>query len=220
MNPTTPDTSLLEFCKRLTSGFDEIPSDRKTQLKALGEYIARKIQKKEAVQLTVICTHNSRRSHIGQLALQAAAQYYNLPQITSYSGGTEATAFNPNAIAALRRVGFDIKQKTEGANPVYLAEISINGSTIQELFSKVYDTSPNPQKEFAAIMVCTEADAGCPIVSGAEVRFAVPFNDPKNFDNTPEESIAYDQAVSEISCAFFFAMDYASKIQKTKPNHE
>ena len=57
MNPTSPETSLLEFCEKIISGFDEIPVDRKQQLKALGEYIARKIQKEEAVRLTLSLIH-------------------------------------------------------------------------------------------------------------------------------------------------------------------
>jgi arsenate reductase (thioredoxin) len=52
-------------------------------------------------------------------------------------------------------------------------------------FSKRYDDPSNPQEGFAALMVCDEADAGCPAVRGASLRLSLPFADPKVYDDTP-----------------------------------
>ena len=35
-------------------------------------------------------------------------------------------------------------------------------------------------------MVCDEANAACPVVSGAELRLPMPFADPKAADDTPD----------------------------------
>ena len=35
--------------------------------------------------------------------------FFEIPEVTTYSGGTETTAFNPRAIAALRTHGFVIE---------------------------------------------------------------------------------------------------------------
>ena len=55
---------------------------------------------KKPLNLIFICTHNSRRSHMGQLWAQVAAFYYGIEHVYCYSGGTEATAFNPRSVKA------------------------------------------------------------------------------------------------------------------------
>ena len=74
------------------------------------------------------------------------------------------------------------------------------------MFSKKYDHAENPQSEFAAIMVCSDADEGCPVILGAENRFALTFDDPKHFDNTNLESEKYDERVRQIGREMFYVM--------------
>ncbi|MEM6956487.1 MAG: acyl-CoA thioesterase domain-containing protein, partial [Myxococcota bacterium] len=97
-----------------------------------------------------------------------------------FSGGTEATAFNLRAVNALRKMGFEIHTKEQKTfdNPIY--EVNwLNEEQPYEAFSKKYDSPPNPFTNFGAIMVCTSADEGCPVVSGADFRLVLPFDDPK-----------------------------------------
>lgn len=205
------NTPLLEeisiYCKNLESEFALIPNNRKKYLSALSLYFSDKFQRNETPQVTVICTHNSRRSHIGQIWLSVGAHYYGLPTIQTFSGGTEATAFNPRAVAALKKIGFDISQtKFESpTNPIYEVKWANNQAPYQA-FSKKYNTPPNPSKAFGAIMVCTEADKGCPFVIGADFRLALPFDDPKAFDDTPLESEKYLERCQQIGRELLFAM--------------
>src|SRR4028118_1630512 len=67
-------TSLLTFyspIQRYISAvekeFNQIPDERKEVLKELTAYIQLKVKTVHPVQLTFICTHNSRRSHISQI---------------------------------------------------------------------------------------------------------------------------------------------------------
>lgn len=89
----------------------------------------------EKAELIFICTHNSRRSHIAQVWAQTAATYYNVPNVVAYSGGTEATAFNPRAVKAMEEAGFKITKTTEGTNPVYEVRFS-DDATFIKAFSK------------------------------------------------------------------------------------
>ena len=57
------------------------------------------------VNINFICTHNSRRSQLGQVWSFFAANYFNLP-INAFSGGTEVTAFHRNTVKTLTDVGF------------------------------------------------------------------------------------------------------------------
>jgi protein-tyrosine-phosphatase len=199
---------LMDYTTTLEAEFNTIDEARKVQLEELGEYIYQKAQGEQRVSVTVICTHNSRRSHMGQLWLDAAATYYGITNFTAASGGTEATAVNIRAIEALRDAGFRINQLNSGENPPYEASTGAESDKIH-MFSKVYDHAVNPSSEFAAVMVCSEADASCPSVRGAEARIAIPYQDPKYSDDTPEEKTAYAQCCRQIAREMFYVMKYA-----------
>ena len=69
----------------------------------------------------------------------------------------------------------------ETANPIYRVRWGSPGEPPMETieFSKRYDDPSNPQEGFAALMVCGEADAGCPASEGAALRISMPYLDPK-----------------------------------------
>ncbi len=202
---------LQSFCAELESAFPLIPGVRQQELKQLGNYISEKIKKGKQVQLTVICTHNSRRSHIGQLWLAAAAAYYGIPSIFTYSGGTEATALNPRAVAALRRAGFESSGDETQPSPRYTAILG-EGLPELHLFSKRYDDPANPQRGFAAIMVCSDADEACPFIPGAERRFSIRYDDPKAADGTPQEAEVYDERCRQIGREMLFVLHHAGRL--------
>ncbi|MCB0586757.1 MAG: protein-tyrosine-phosphatase [Phaeodactylibacter sp.] len=198
--------ALRQYLSTLPAGFSHIPEPRKAILRSLADYIRKQ---KGGAQIVVICTHNSRRSHMGQLWAAAAATWYGVEGLKAFSGGTEATAFHPNAVAALKRAGFQITRKTPGKNPVYEARYGEDEPAI-EVFSKRFDDDANPGRGYAAIMVCSEADEACPFVPGAALRLSLPFEDPKRADGTPEEEQAYDEACRLIAREFCFAMQEAA----------
>ena len=88
---------IKERCTALANNFKEIPAERKQLLEKIADYIKTKQANSEAINLIYVCTHNSRRSHLGQVWAAVAANYYGVEHVFTFSGGTEATAFNPNA---------------------------------------------------------------------------------------------------------------------------
>lgn len=195
---------LKEFISNAIVDFEKIEDGRKEALREIGDYI---LQPDSAAnkKLLFICTHNSRRSHIAQIWLKTAAVYYGMENVQTFSGGTESTAFHPNAVAAMKRSGFDIKMMQSTDNPAYSVS---NGLEDYFVRSKKYTDAQNPQEKFAAIMVCSDADKSCPIVSGAEERFSLPYDDPRHFDGTPSQDIEYDERVREIATEMLYVMDY------------
>jgi arsenate reductase len=153
--------------------------------------------------LNFICTHNSRRSHIAQLWGQAAASYYGVKDVFCFSGGTEATAFNPRAVKAMQSVGFDIQKIKEGENPVYEVRFSTNEFPVVA-FSKKYDDPFNHNQNFAAVMTCSHADENCPLVLGATTRIAITYDDPKDFDGTALEEATYSERANQIGREILF----------------
>ena len=147
---------------------------------------------------------------MGQLWLAVAAEYLGLPTLTSFSGGTEATAFNHRSVAALKKCGLEIHSEDDKAsNPLYEVRWKKEMQPYSA-FSKKFSDAPNPSEAFAAIMVCSEADEACPFVPGAEFRLALPFEDPKAFDNTELESEKYSERAAQIAREILFALKEAS----------
>lgn len=201
MKPT-----ILKYCQSLEQEFDAIPSQQKEKLLLLSNYIQQKIQQKQIVNLIVVCTHNSRRSHIGQLWLAVAADYYKIPNVQTFSGGTESTTFNLRAVQAFERIGFGVDcDNVSSSNPFYYIKWSDTMSPYIA-FSKKYDDFPNPSQNFAAIMVCTQADEGCPMVLGCDFRLSLPYEDPKNYDDSALETTKYDERCREIGRELFWVM--------------
>ncbi len=184
--------------------FDQIPEERKKALKKLALFVQSKIKAGEKAELIFICTHNSRRSHISQIWAQTAAAYYGIPNVVAYSGGTEVTAFNPRAVKAMEAVGFKIAKKEDGNNPVYEVRFADDANAITA-HSKKYDEAGNPKNGFGAVMTCSQADKNCPVVIGAAVRIATPYDDPKDFDGTAQESAKYNERVQQIGREIVYA---------------
>ena len=204
-----PDTLLPRihtYCDDLTKHFVDIPEPRKEALKSLSSYLEGKYKKGETPQVIVICTHNSRRSHLGQVWLAAGATYYGLPEINTFSGGTEATAFNSRAVATLSRVGFEITAEQPGtSNPRYQLKWE-SSMEPYEAYSTKFDETPNPTNNFGAIMVCDHADENCPVILGADFRIALPFEDPKAYDETALESQKYDERCQHIGTEMLYVL--------------
>lgn len=186
-----------------TLDMESISAARKAILDPLAEFIQHKVKTDQEIRLNFICTHNSRRSHLSQVWAQAIAAHFGITNVYSYSGGTEATALFPMAATTLKNSGFQIASLSEGNNPVYSIKYAANEAPIIG-FSKTFDAPFNPSSEFAAIMTCSSADQGCPFIAGAEKRFPITFEDPKAFDNTPQQAEKYQERSLQIATELYY----------------
>ena len=183
--------------------FSNIDSKRKLVLQPLIDYIQSQVSNDEMVNLNLICTHNSRRSHLSQIWAQTAATFYKIPNVFCYSGGTEATAMFPMVAETLQNIGFQIEKLSQESNPIYAVKM---GESLPPVicFSKKYDESFNPVSNFAAIMTCSQADQGCPLILGASVRIPITYEDPKAFDLTPLQAEKYHERSIQIALEMAF----------------
>lgn len=198
-------TSIQHLCDELVLDFDAIPNERKVLLTKISSYIQERKDKNQEINLVYVCTHNSRRSHFGQVWSAVAANHYRIQNVNSFSGGTEATAFNPNAINALKEVGFEIDKLSETDNPHYAVKFGPTNKTI--CFSKTVDDKANPITNFAAIMTCSDADENCPFIPGVDLRIGTTYEDPKAFDGTDLQNQKYQERSKQIAteCLFVFS---------------
>jgi arsenate reductase len=182
---------LVSYIEGTTDLAGGAPAGRASSLDSLASYVAARTRSARECALVFVCTHNSRRSQLAQVWAQAAAAHYGATGLRAFSGGTEATALYPAALAALGRAGFRIVDRAGGANPVYEVSYS-DGYPPLKIFSKLLGSPPNPKRDFCAVMTCSAADRNCPVVPGASMRVSIPYEDPGVFDGTERERAAYD----------------------------
>jgi arsenate reductase (thioredoxin) len=192
----------------LTTSFDMIDQAHREAGQQLVEWIVKNHKPGQPLHVTVICTGNSRRSIMGATMGNIAAAYYGMPEIRFHSGGTTPSAFNARSITALREIGVEIEpagsEASRGepatANPKYIVRWGQSGDPALESveFSKTYFDVSNPQRGFAALLVCGEADAACPVVKGAAIRISMPYLDPKIYDDGRFEAVKYAERRDDI----------------------
>jgi hypothetical protein len=189
----------------LTTSLDRIDERHQAAGEQLADWIVEHYRAGQGLDIVFVCTGNSRRSVLGATMGNIAAAYYGLPEIRCHSGGTAPTAVNERSIATLRAIGLEIEATgdeapagpAKGANPVYILRWGLPAGETDEPpleateFSKRFDDNSNPPSGFAALMVCSEADAECPRVAGAAVRISMPYLDPKIYDGSQYESAKY-----------------------------
>lgn len=187
-----------------------LADERKNVLLKIVNAIACEYSKTGIVNLNFICTHNSRRSQLGQVWSFFAATYFNL-NINAFSGGTEVTAFYRNTVKTLQKVGFNF-QLTDFShqNPTYQISFSSSKKSILG-FSKLY-SNPINIEPFMAITTCNNADKNCPYIPTASYRFHLPFVDPKHADKTNKQEETYLQTSKQIASEIYFIF---SEVKKT-----
>lgn len=194
MQPLFP--AIEQYIAQLS--IEAITEERKLILAPLVAFIRQKKEAREPILINFICTHNSRRSIFSQVWAQVMAHYYGVPQVTCFSGGTEATRIALPIIATLEAIGFRIEIDGPENNPLHHIMYADAIGPVPG-FSKKYNDAFNPQRDFAAVMTCSEADAGCPMVQGSAVRIPITYADPKLFDGTPEAEQRYAERCQQIA---------------------
>lgn len=195
---------------KLATRFHEINDERKADLKSLIDFIQEKKNQQENINLIFICTHNSRRSHLAQIWAQTAANFYGVSKVFCFSGGTETTALFPVVAETLSKQGFNVTKLSENVNPEYHINYSENQPSIVG-FSKLFSDEFNPQSNFAAIMTCTHAEENCPFIPNAAKRISLPFNDPKEFDDTPLQRAKYEERSEQIAIEMLYVFSLIKK---------
>lgn len=222
-NDQTPPSRLKMFdklrthCDLLSTQFDMISEPQYKPIQELVQWIVRNYQPGQDLNVIAICTGNTRRSALTAAMGNVAASYYGLPNLHFTSGGTAPDAINPRTITALRDIGMEIHDTGEAApsrqaghpNPIYRVRWGTGLETKE--FSKIYSDAANPQKGFAAILVCTEADETCPSVPGAGARISMPFLDPKVFDGATIEAAKYAERRDDIGRCLMSALMQARR---------
>ncbi len=206
---------LRAYCETLRAiPCSSLSEQHQAAAKQVGDWIRQRRSAGKAANLIVVCTGNSRRSIFGSTLGNIAAAFCGEAGVLFFSGGTTPTAFNPRTIRALQEIGVQSEEQSGVApsgpagerNSRYLVKWGEGASDSIVEFSKRYDDTSNPQSDFCALLVCTDADENCPVVLGASLRVSMPFDDPKEFDGQPTEHAAYAERRDQIGRAMLLIL--------------
>ncbi len=209
--------ALVDHTDLLTTQFDMIDEPHQRAANEFAGWIAKNYSAKEERGVSVICTGNSRRSVMGATMGNVAAAYWGLSNLKFYSAGTTPTALNARTIETLKKVGIEVANTTEeaprgkGGEANLIYQVSWGTFPAVKEYSKRYTDSPLPEKDFAAILVCDEADEACPTVKGASIRISAPYFDPKAYDNSLLESAKYAERRDDIGRMMLSALMQARR---------
>lgn len=205
---------LKKFKEECIASFDQIEDDRTPVLDKIVKYLAEKVKSRGSASIQFICTHNSRRSQLSQVWMEAAMTHYAMNDVQVFSGGTEVTAFHANALTALANAGMKIIPLNEGDNPVIAIRYELAVRPVYT-FSKTFDHAVNPMNSFGAVMNCHHADANCPYIPNAEARFNLWYGDPGQFDGSPSQDKMYADVNKQIAIEqLYIASKLAAKLKK------
>ena len=173
----------------------EVSNKRAFLLNEIVNYVYKTRSEKKIPKLNFICTHNSRRSQFCQFWATFFSNYYNI-KCEVYSGGTVKTEVYKSVLNNIRDYSFNISFK-QCNNPIY--SIKFKNQNLGNYFSKLYYDFENPKNEFAAIMTCSDAENNCPLVEGSEIKFSLPYEDPKKYDKSKIEKTEYKKTSEKIA---------------------
>lgn len=182
---------------------DQPQGSRRELLGELKTYLKQRISHSGEVCLHFICTHNSRRSQFSQAWSHVWSHHFSLP-LHSYSAGVEATEVHPNVLKALAIDGLQIRsRKTE----IGVKHVLEEGNTFLPLYSKHMDDVRMECASFVAIMTCSEADADCPFIPGADLRIPLRYDDPKKYDHQAGALDGYLASSRRIAAELYYAFN-------------
>jgi len=112
-----------------------------------------------------LCTGNSARSQMAEAFLRR----YGGEHFEAYSAGLEPKGINPYTYQVMKEIGFDLAGQTSKGVDVFLGKVFIP----------------------YLITVCDKAEKNCPSTwPGVTYRAHWSFEDPAEFEGTPEEKLA------------------------------
>lgn len=119
--------------------------------------------KSEKVKVLFLCTDNSCRSQISEAWLRTLGG----EKFEVYSAGLEPHGVNPNTIAVMEEIGYNMSDHRSKHIDVYIGKIEFD----------------------YLISVCGEAERNCPYFPGMGERLHWDIEDPAAFEGTDEEKM-------------------------------
>ncbi|MCP4521754.1 MAG: protein-tyrosine-phosphatase [Cytophagales bacterium] len=203
--------NLATYIEKVTNNFGSISEERKETFTPIINFIQERVNAQKEVHLNYICTHNSRRSQFSQIWGHIGSHYYQVPNVYSYSGGVEVTAFNERAVNTIKEIGISVSAEENGTNPIYILDFGYEGIPSTKAFSKLFDDESTASSDVGALMTCNHADENCPFIPTASARIPFRFEDPKAFDNTPQEAEKYAERSFQIATEIFYIFSQIKK---------
>ena len=143
--------------------------------------------------VVLLCTHNSRRSQYCEIWSKYFSSTYK-NKINFFSAGLVKTTVHKQIYRSLERVGIEVDKNSS---------VNIENITIAPFSKTLSDIN---KKQFISIMTCSDSEKSCPVDPRSLINLQLFYDDPKRYDNTPEEAEEYDKTSFMIACEINFIL--------------
>lgn len=201
---------ILVFCRSLETEYSLISPERRKELQKLGEYIKQK-KEDDFASILFLCKQNIAKSHLAQIWLAVAADYYDCDYVKSFSGGFDPSYVTPSMIHSLMNIGFQVDSYSQSfhRNPYHYVSWTEN-SDFFLTYSKKYSEEPNPKDTFASIFVCDRPKRDYPQLDGSELSLSLVYDNPANWETSNNITQKYYQLNRQIGREMLYVLHYGT----------
>ena len=190
---------LDEFCKTSIREFSSIPVERKIILENTAELLS----KKQYILFT--CQTNSRRTLLLQVWAQTAFYYYGLNK-TSFSIGDTISSIYPGIVNIFKESGFTYNEFRNEDSKGYM--ISTSKKYPKNIIVPKKDLGKIDTSKVLLVSICFTGEKS--VLASNTPHLNIPYESPKSFEKTPNETQKYFVLNKQISIEMFYLA------QKTK----
>ncbi len=192
-----------------------IPGERKDTLLLIGDTLLDMIQQREKAEILFTGVTDGSLTQLAQIWFYTALNYYKVRNIRVYSGGLRPDAINYRIVAALKRTGFNIQPvRGYSDNPVYFFNLGRNYPDYT-IFAKLIDYHNNPHEGYLVVPVNPQVDHLDYAQYGAAAVIPYHWQKPDIWNDTPVETIKYDEFTRKIGRDMFFLAHYLNQRLQT-----
>lgn len=194
---------IREYVRDFSVEFSKIPEERRHRLDRLASDLSRLSLTGKPGHLLFLDTRQAALGLLAHMWMEVALKYYDIPNLSVYSGGLFPEKFNHNALFALERAGLIIyRTQTEGAEN-FVIRFAFDEKSIV-VYPRKYDHRTIPRQ---GIYVCTLdelSEANMPESLQTPMRLSLIYSDPALTETNEMVFEAYDRLCRQFALEMFY----------------
>ena len=180
---------LEAYLKKVQAHTVHISADRKRALNELRDYAVQSMYQGRQASFLFLCVENCGRSIMAQVWMETMARTFELPNLLSYSGGTQPEQLQPGMIKALHSAGLQVKLSQEMHDKHMTVQLGPQYRSLN-IFAKYFNDTSNPQRNFMAVATDKHTVPLLKSIKGASAQVALKYHQPHNAEEAMELNFA------------------------------
>lgn len=195
----TVNKKLYNYIHELEDQFQAIPNKKKEKLDSISAYILENQRLGKVSKISFVSKNNAQRTQLCQIWLDAAAKYYGLREISSFSAGYTPKTFSPKIVDALKR-SYLLVEKMSNTGSVAYQVMASKKSVPLLAYAKSFSDGMNPKKDYMAVFVQEYSEAIINMLAiGSNQTIFLNYLEPIEYSKKKMEIEEYDALCKTIA---------------------